>query len=126
MKRDKYVAMDVDSANIVAGVYDEEGKMVMQCCIKNEGKTIQEFIKMLPGKVHVTFEEGTQAAWLYELIRPLVSEVIVCNPRENKLLKACVFCWPLHSPTRSRCSSALPLLSRNTARIAVCHESDAA
>ena len=88
MKRDKYVAMDVDSANIVAGVYDEEGKTLMQCCIKNEAKAIQEFLKMLPGKVHVTFEEGTQAAWLYELIRPLVSEVIVCNPRENKLLKA--------------------------------------
>jgi transposase len=88
MQRDKYVAMDVDSANIVAGVYDKEGKTVMQCCIKNEAKAIQEFLKMLPGKVHVTFEEGTQAAWLYELVRPLVSEVIVCNPRENKLLKA--------------------------------------
>lgn len=88
MKRDKYVAMDVDSANIVAGVYDCEGKTVMQCCIKNEGKAIQEFLKLLPGRVQVTFEEGTQAAWLYEVIRPLVAEVIVCNPRENKLLKA--------------------------------------
>jgi transposase len=36
----------------------------------------------------VTFEEGTQASWLYELIQPLVAEVVVCNPRENKLLKA--------------------------------------
>jgi transposase len=36
----------------------------------------------------VTFEEGAQAAWLYELIQPLVAEVVVCNPRENKLLKA--------------------------------------
>ena len=61
MKRDKYVAMDVDSANIVAGVYDSEGKTLMQCCIKNEGKAIQEFLKLLPGRVHVTFEEGTQA-----------------------------------------------------------------
>jgi transposase len=88
MNKDKYVAMDVDSANIVAGVYDSQGKTVMQCCIRNEGKAIQEFLKLLPGSVHVTFEEGTQAAWLYELIRPLVTEVIVCNPRENKLLKA--------------------------------------
>jgi transposase len=88
MKRDKYVALDVDSANIVAGVYDSEGRTVMESCIRNEAKAIQEFFKLLGGKVQVTFEEGTQAAWLYELIRPLVSEVTVCNARENKLLKA--------------------------------------
>lgn len=88
MNRHKYVALDVDSANIVAGVYDGQGKTVMQCCVRNEGKAIQEFFKLLPGTVHVTFEEGNQAAWLYELIRPLVTEVIVCNPRQNKLLKA--------------------------------------
>ena len=88
MDRHKYVALDVDSANIVAGVYDRKGKTVMQCCLRNEGQAIQEFFKLLPGTVHVTFEEGTQAVWLYELIRPLVAEVIVCNPRQNKLLKA--------------------------------------
>ena len=36
--------------------------------------------------LHVTFEEGTQAAWLYEVIRPMVAEVIVCDPRRNKLM----------------------------------------
>src|SRR6266581_9736697 len=88
MDKHKYVALDVDSANIVAGVYDSKGKTVMQCCLRNEGQAIQEFLKLLPGTVHVTFEEGTQAVWLYELIRPLVAEVVVCNPRQNKLLKA--------------------------------------
>ena len=43
---------------------------------------------MLTGTVQVTFEEGALATWLYELIQPLVAEVVVCNPRENKLLKA--------------------------------------
>jgi transposase len=35
----------------------------------------------------VTFEEGTWAAWLYDLIKPHVSELVVCNPRRNALLK---------------------------------------
>jgi transposase len=35
----------------------------------------------------VTFEEGTWAAWLYDLLKPHVSEVVVCNPRKNALLK---------------------------------------
>jgi transposase len=32
-------------------------------------------------------EEGTWAAWLYDLIKPHVTELVVCNPRRNALLK---------------------------------------
>lgn len=88
MKQHKYVALDVDSANIVAGVFDDQGRSLMQSHLRTEAKVIQEFFQMLSGTVHVTFEEGAQAAWLYELVEPLVAEVVVCNPRENKLLKA--------------------------------------
>jgi transposase len=35
----------------------------------------------------VTLEEGTWAAWLYDVLRPRVHEVVVCNPRRNALLK---------------------------------------
>jgi hypothetical protein len=35
----------------------------------------------------VTFEEGTWAAWLYDLLKPHVANVVVCNPRKNALLK---------------------------------------
>jgi hypothetical protein len=59
---------------------------VMESILETQSETIQSFLKGLTGTVHVTFEEGTHAAWLYEVIKPLVSEVIVCNPRANKLL----------------------------------------
>src|SRR5207244_3688292 len=36
--------------------------------------------------LHVTFEETTQAAWLHDVIRHFVTEVVVCDPRRNKLL----------------------------------------
>jgi len=35
----------------------------------------------------VTFEEGTWAAWLYDLLKPHVRELVVCDPRKNSLLK---------------------------------------
>ena len=35
----------------------------------------------------VAFEEGTRAAWLYDLLKPHVAQVIVCDPRKNALLK---------------------------------------
>ena len=42
----------------------------------------------LRGTLHVTFEEGTWAAWLYDLLKLHVSRLVVCNPRKNALLKA--------------------------------------
>ena len=35
----------------------------------------------------MTFEEGTSAAWLYDLLKPHVANVLVCDPRKNALLK---------------------------------------
>ena len=36
----------------------------------------------------MTFEEGSQAAWLYDLLVERVAKLVVCNPRKNALLKA--------------------------------------
>ena len=35
----------------------------------------------------MALEETTQAGWLWEVIRPWVREVVVCDPRRNKLLQ---------------------------------------
>ena len=45
MNEHKYVALDVDSANIVAGVYDCQGRMLMQTHLRTEAKVIQEFLR---------------------------------------------------------------------------------
>src|SRR5688572_7639641 len=60
----------------------------MQGCVKMKAPAVRQVFQLLSGTAHVTFGEGTQAARLYELVRPLVREVIGCNPRQNKLLKA--------------------------------------
>jgi transposase len=36
----------------------------------------------------VTLEEGTCAAWLHDLLKPHVTQVLVCDPRKNALIKA--------------------------------------
>jgi hypothetical protein len=55
---------------------------------KTRATTILEFIHGLRGSLWVTFEEGTSAAWLYDLLKPHVTKVIVWDPRKNALLKA--------------------------------------
>jgi hypothetical protein len=32
------------------------------------------------GSLHVTFAEGTCGAWLHDLLKPHVTEVLVCDP----------------------------------------------
>jgi len=39
------------------------------------------------GTLSLTFEEGTSAAWLHDLLNPHVSKLVVCDPRKNALLK---------------------------------------
>src|ERR1700682_1942577 len=86
MTKDKYVAMDVHSAITVIEVQDASGKVLNQTLMETKTEHLRDFFTGLSGTVHVTFEEGVQAAWLYDVIKPLVAELIVCNPRENRLM----------------------------------------
>jgi transposase len=85
---EKYVAMDVHKASVAIGVRDEKGKYMMESIVETKARTLVELVKGLSGTIHLTFEEGTQSAWLYDLLRPQVAECVVCNPRQNKLLEA--------------------------------------
>src|ERR1700692_2642629 len=83
----KYIGLDVHQATISAAALDSAGKLVMECVLETKAATIVQFIHGLRGSLHVTFEEGTCAAWLHDLLKPHVTEVLVCNPRKNALLK---------------------------------------
>jgi hypothetical protein len=47
------------------------------------------FIRGLRGSLHVTLEEGTCAAWLHDLLKPHVTQVLVCDPRKNAVVWRC-------------------------------------
>ncbi len=82
----KYIGMDVHQATIVIVVLNEAGKCLMQTIIETKAWTIVQFLRGLEGSLYVTFEEGTYAAWLYDLLTPHAERVVVCDPRKNKLL----------------------------------------
>jgi transposase len=88
MDNKKYIGMDVHQATISAAVRDASGKLVMESIVETKAATILEFIQGIQGSLWVTFEEGTSAAWLYDLLQPHVAQLVVCDPRRNALLKA--------------------------------------
>ena len=87
MSSEKYIGLDVHQATISVVVVDSQGKLIMESILETKASTILEFLAGLRGALSVTFEEGTWAAWLYDLLKPHVAHLIVCNPRKNAVLK---------------------------------------
>jgi transposase len=87
MNSEKYIGLDVHQATISVAVLDSKGKLVMESILETKAATILDLLAGLRGTLSVTFEEGTWAAWLYDLLKPHVAKLVVCNPRKNALLK---------------------------------------
>jgi len=87
MTSTKYIGMDVHKESISIAVRNAAGKIVMECVIETKASMILQFIDGLRGDLQVTFEEGTSAAWLYDLLKPHVTKLVVCDPRKNKSMR---------------------------------------
>ena len=70
MSSEKYIGLDVHQATVSVAVMDSSGKVVMESILETKAATILEFFAGLRGTLSVTFEEGTWAAWLYDLLKP--------------------------------------------------------
>ncbi len=77
----QYLAMDVHQATVVASLRNEAGKVVMRATVPTEAKAILTLVKSAGARVHVAFEEGTQAQWLHDLLIGQAERVMVCNVR---------------------------------------------
>jgi len=66
----KYIGMDVHTATKQKP--KQSSSLFMVCAVVS---------------LHVSFEEGTWASWLYDLLKPHVTEVLVCDSRKNALLR---------------------------------------
>jgi transposase len=85
MKRTtKYAGLDVHQATTVIVVCEESGRVIARAIVPTDATALTEFFRAMRGTIHVAFEEGTQAQWLYDLLRPLVERVVVCNRRDAR------------------------------------------
>src|SRR5713101_8294278 len=78
----KYIGLDVHQATISATVLDSTGKLVMESILETKTGTLLQFIHGRRDTLHVTFEEGTCAAWLHDLLKPHVTQVLVRSAEE--------------------------------------------
>jgi len=78
----RYIGMDVRRDTISVAVLEESGRLMMQSVLATRAGAILDFIHGVRGTLHVTFEEGTHSAWLYDVLVRRVEKLVVCNPRE--------------------------------------------
>jgi hypothetical protein len=84
----KYIGLDVHQATISVAVLDSAGKLVREAILETKAETILQFMRGLRGSVHVTFEKGTSTRLVARSSQAHVTQVLVCDPRKNALLKA--------------------------------------
>ncbi len=84
----RYIGFDVHRDSISAAVLDSQGRLLMQSVLATRAAAILDFLHGIKGTLHITFEEGTHSAWLYDLLVRRVAKLVVCNPRKNALLNS--------------------------------------
>jgi hypothetical protein len=77
----------VYAATISAAVRDSSGNLVTEATLETKAETSLEFVSSLRGSLRVSFEKGTCASWLLDLLKPHVTEVLVGDTRKNALLR---------------------------------------
>jgi transposase len=80
---ERYIGLDVHAASTTFAVIGESGKRLSSHVVETNGHALVQQLKTIPGKRHVCLEEGTQSAWIYEILSPLAEEVIVAMIPES-------------------------------------------
>jgi transposase len=81
---DRYVGLDVHAESCTLAVLGPSGKRLKSMVVETNGQALLEAVRSIPGRIHLCLEEGTQSAWLHELLSPHVEELVVMMPRESK------------------------------------------
>jgi hypothetical protein len=76
--------LDVHAASTTFAVIGESGKRLTSHVVETNGQALVEQLKMIPGSKHVCLEEGTQSAWVYEILSPHATEVVVTMVPESR------------------------------------------
>jgi len=83
---DHYIAVDWAQKNMAIARMTKKSDLIKSTDIPSDLGNLKDYLKSLKGVKLMTLEETTTAQWLYTELRPLVDDLIICDPYRNKLL----------------------------------------
>lgn len=81
---ERYVGLDAHAQTCTLAVVGPSGRRLSSRVVETNGRALRDAIGSIPGRIHLCLEEGTQSAWLYEILEPQVAEIVVAMPPESK------------------------------------------
>ena len=81
---ERYIGIYSHGQSCTLGVLGPSGKRLRSMVVETNGQALVEAVRGIPGRRHICIEEGTQSAWLHELLSPFAEEVVVAVPPASK------------------------------------------
>lgn len=83
----KYVGIDAHASSCsICVLLEKSTRPYLEQTCPTDGRELLEILSGLSGSVVVALEESTIADWVYRVLLPYVHDVIVTDPRQNKLI----------------------------------------
>jgi transposase len=86
MRRRHFIGIDVHCQFCEAAVIGADGSAIERTRCATSIPALAEFLAKVPRPRAVVIEEGPLADWLWRNLRSCVEELVVCNPRRNRLI----------------------------------------
>lgn len=86
MELRSYCAMDLHHKHTVFEAQTARGRVCLHRDMPTEPQYLVAAAKTVRGPKGVAIEEGPMADWAMRVIRPYVQEVVICDPRRNRLI----------------------------------------
>jgi transposase len=88
MKRGYFIGMDTHCQFCELAAVTEAGQLTQRGRCATAIPPLVQWLEAIPRPRRLTFEEGPLADWLARTLRSYVEELVVCEPRRNRLIAA--------------------------------------
>jgi len=74
---DRYIGIDAHATSCTVAVIGPTGRKLSEHIVQTNAQALVDCIRTIPRPRHLCLEEGNLSAWLYEILRPHVDELVV-------------------------------------------------
>ena len=79
----KHLALDAHTKTSELSVRDARGRETLNIRLATEAHVLIDAVKSIPGEKVLVVEESNLAGWVKRTLEPCVTQLIVCNPKQN-------------------------------------------
>src|ERR1035438_1893519 len=82
-----WLGLDAHSKNCVLGQLDDHGQEIQAWSFATQPQKLIQHLQAIPATdKRLMLEESNLARWLGQLLKPHVQQLVVCDPRRNRLI----------------------------------------